>query len=284
MHALPGYSSYLWQDGSADSVFVTDHPGKFWVTVQDEFGCSGTDSIMVSPFQIPDLGVEQHEIICRGDSLILSPGANYQSYLWQDGSENPEFLVTEEGDYWVQMETNCGFYSDSVKVVFYKGILDLGQDTTLCDGEFLSLNPGNGYSKHLWSNGSTENNIMVKESGIYWLKAYDGFCYLSDSIEVDVCASLWFPNVFTPNSDGINDVFYAVATNPEGITAFKMTIFNRWGRIVHEMGHVNEVWDGKINGSSGSAGSYFWVCDFAARDKTGNLKNHSRQGSVTLFR
>jgi gliding motility-associated-like protein len=182
------------------------------------------------------------------------------------------------------METNCGFYNDSVKVVFYEGNLDLGNDTTLCDGEFLSLNPGNGYSKHLWSNGSTENNIMVKESGIYWLKAYDGFCYLSDSIEVDVCASLWFPNVFTPNSDGINDVFYAVATNPEGITAFKMTIFNRWGRIVHEMGHVNEVWDGKINGSSGSAGSYFWVCDFAARDKTGNLKNHSRQGSVTLFR
>jgi gliding motility-associated-like protein len=284
LHALPGYKTYLWQDGSADSFFVTDHPGKFWVTVQDEFGCSGTDSIIVSPFQIPDLGVEQQEIICRGDSLVLSPGANYQSYLWQDGSENPEFLVTEEGNYWVEMATNCGFYSDSVKVVFYEGNLDLGRDTTLCDGEFLSLNPGNGYSRHLWSNGSTESNILVSESGIYWLKAFDGFCFLSDSIEVDVCASLWFPNVFTPNSDGTNDVFYAVATNPEGITAFKMTIFNRWGRIVHEMGHVNEVWDGKINGSNGSAGSYFWVCDFAARDKTGNLKNYSRQGSVTLFR
>jgi len=284
LNALPGYSSYLWQDGSAGQDFVTTQPGKFWVTVQDEIGCSGTDSILVKPFQTPDLGVEDQEIICPGDTLVLNAGDENFSYLWQDGSDNPDFYVTEEGNYWVQIETICGFYTDSVEVQIYKGNLDLGRDTTLCDGEILKLDPGNNYSNHFWSNGSTESSILIGEEGNYWLKAFDGFCSISDTIYVEVCASIWVPNVFTPNSDGINDTFYAIATNPDGITAFKMTIFNRWGRIVHEMGNFNEFWDGKINGSVASPGAYFWVCDFAARDKTGNIKNHSRQGSVTLVR
>ena len=284
LNALPGYSSYLWQDGSAGQDFVTTQPGKFWVTVQDEIGCTGTDSILVKPFQTPDLGVEDQEIICLGDTLVLNVGDENLSYLWQDGSDNPDFYVTEEGDYWVQIETICGFYTDSVEVQIYKGNLDLGRDTTLCDGEILKLDPGNNYSNHFWSNGSTESSILIGEEGNYWLKAFDGLCSISDTIYVEVCASIWVPNVFTPNSDGINDTFYAVATNPDGITAFKMTILNRWGRIVQEMGNINEFWDGKINGSAASPGAYFWVCDFAARDKTGNIKNHSKQGSVTLVR
>ena len=88
----------------------------------------------------------------------------------------------------------------------------------------------------------------------------------------------------TPNSDGINDTFYALATNPDGISLFKMTIFNRWGRIVHEMANINDIWDGKINGSTASPDAYFWICDFAARDKTGIISNYSKHGSVTLFR
>ncbi len=284
LQALPGYSSYIWQDGSAGSVFTTNQPGKFWVTVQDEIGCSGTDTILVKPFQIPDLGLEPEEIICPGDTLILSPDEGHLSYLWQDGSIEPQYFANDEGNFRVQIETNCGFFSDSVDVHFYKGNLNLGNDTTLCDGELLRLNPGNIYSKYLWSNGSTESSILVSESAIYWLKAFDGICTISDTIFVETCASLWFPNVFTPNSDGLNDTFYAVATNPEGIAAFKMTIFNRWGRKVHEMGNVSEVWDGKINGSIASPGAYFWICNFAAREKSGSLKNHERQGSVTIIR
>jgi gliding motility-associated-like protein len=63
-----------------------------------------------------------------------------------------------------------------------------------------------------------------------------------------------------------------------------MTIFNRWGRIVHEMNNVNDEWDGKISGSTASAGAYFWVCDYQALDKFGNPKNHSKEGSVTIIR
>ncbi len=282
--ASSGYQSYQWQDGFSGDSFVTNHSGKFWVTVFDDIGCSGTDTILVSDFEIPGLGLASEEWICHGDSLLLDAGEGYTSYLWQDGTTEQEYLATEDGDYYVQIETICGFYTDSVKVYFYEGNLDLGNDTILCDGEQLLLYPGTGYSNFYWSNGSTDSILIVGEKGDYWLEAFDGFCYISDSIAVDACTSIWIPNVFTPNGDEYNQTFYAKAENPAGITQFKLTIFNRWGRIVYEMDDINDKWDGRLNGNDCSAGAYFWVCDYQALDKYGNLKNHSKQGSVTLIR
>jgi len=284
LHAKSGFQSYEWQDGSSGSTFVTDHAGEFQVTVFDEIGCSGTDNILISDFIEPGLNLAREEWICHGDSLLLDAGEGYLSYLWQDGSIEPEYLATDEGLYKVQIETICGFYADSVEVYFYEGNLDLGRDTILCDGEQLLLYPGTGYSSYYWSNGSTDSILIVGEKGEYWLEAFDGFCYISDSIAVDACANIWIPNVFTPNGDESNETFYAKAENPAGITQFKLTIFNRWGRIVYEINDIDDNWDGRLNGNECSAGAYFWVCDYQAIDKYGSPKNHSKQGSITLIR
>ena len=284
LHAKSGFQSYIWQDGSTGSTFVTDHAGEFQVTVFDEIGCSGTDNLLVSDFEVPGLDLAQEEWICHGDSLLLDAGEGYLSYLWQDGSNKAEYLVTDEGFYKVEVETICGFYTDSVEVYFYEGNLDLGRDTILCDGEQLLLYPGIGYSNYYWSNGSTDSILIVGEKGDYWLEAFDGFCYITDSIAVDACTSIWIPNVFTPNGDEYNQTFYAKAENPAGITQFKLTIFNRWGRIVYEMDDIDDKWDGRVNGKGCSAGAYFWVCDYQAVDKNGIPKNHSKKGSLTLIR
>ncbi len=284
LQALTGYETYVWHDGSGGNSFTTGHAGKFWVTVQDEIGCTGSDTILVSDFDIPALGMAGEELICRGDSLLLDAGEGHLSYFWQDGSQQPQLLVTGEGLYWVEIETICGMYADSVQVNFYEGDLDLGRDTTLCDGEMLRLYPGAGYSDYFWSNGSTDSSIFIGGSGTYWLEAFDGFCLVSDTIHVDACAQIWIPNVFTPNGDGYNDRFYADTENPGGIVNFRMVIFNRWGRIVYTMDHINDKWDGRINNTDASDGVYFWVCDYSAVDKHGKINNHSRQGSVTLIR
>ena len=284
LHAKLGFQTYLWQDGTTSSTFVCDHAGKFWVTILDEIGCSGTDTILVSPFDEPGLNLAQEEWICHGESLLLNAGEGYLSYLWQDGSSEAEYLATDEGFYKVLVETICGFYTDSVEVYFYEGNLDLGRDTILCDGEQLILYPGQGYSNYFWSNGSTDSILIVGEKGDYWLEAFDGFCNISDSIAVDACANIWIPNVFTPNGDEYNQTFYAEAENPSGITQFKLTIFNRWGRIIYETDDIDGKWDGRLNGNECSPGAYFWVCDYQAIDKYGSPKNHSKQGSVTLLR
>ncbi|MCF8365156.1 MAG: gliding motility-associated C-terminal domain-containing protein [Bacteroidales bacterium] len=284
IQATEGFSNYVWHDGSQNQSFTTNHEGIFWLTVQDDIGCAGTDTIKITDFEIPGLGLAGQEWLCPDDTLLLDAGGGYLSYLWSDGSQNQTLQVFNAGNYAVEVETVCGLFSDTIEIKLYQGNLDLGNDTILCDGEILYLNPGNNYSNFHWSNGSSDSTILVKNSGTYWLKAFDGFCNVSDSITIDACAEIWIPNVFTPNSDGHNDTFFAETENPAGIINFKMVIFNRWGRIVHTLENINDAWDGKINGSTAAEGVYFWECDYSARDKTGKINFHSKQGSVTLMR
>jgi gliding motility-associated-like protein len=278
------YEVYVWHDGSDGNEFITNLPGKFWVTVKDEIGCTGSDTIMVLPFSPPTLNLEPLEYLCEGDSLILAAGEGHVSYLWQDGSQNSYLSVEEEGMYRVIVETACGHYADTVQVIFYQGNLDLGNDTVLFTGETLLLYPGPAYSDHNWNTGSTESTLFVDQEGTYWLNAFDGYCYISDTIKVQYYSDIWVPNVFTPNNDGYNDSFYAVTSYPEGIFDFRMTIFNRWGKILFTMDKVYDQWDGTVNGSDAAEGVYFWTCEYTTFGSSDSLVRRIQRGSVTLIR
>jgi gliding motility-associated-like protein len=56
---------------------------------------------------------------------------------------------------------------------------------------------------------------------------------------------LYIPSAFTPNGDGINDVFFAKG---DGIKRFSLTIYNRWGEIVFYSDDINNGWDGTVSG------------------------------------
>ncbi len=283
--ALPGFSTYYWQDGSSNPTFTTELPGKYWVVVQDENGCTGADTISINPFKIPDFGLEPSEPICPGDSLLLAVDEGHFNYIWQNDSTNSHSLwVNQEGLYHIQVETICGIFNDSIEVFLHYGNLDLGNDTVMRFGEQLMLYPGQEYTQHYWSTGSYDSTIVVNEAGIYWLEAFDGVCFVTDSIRIDFFADIVIPNVFTPNNDGYNDSFYASTIYPDGVLEFKMTIFNRWGRVVHTLENIDETWDGTINGTLAADSVYFWVCEYAIFDLTGKVSFRKRQGSLTLIR
>jgi len=281
LNAGEGFGQYLWQDGSSDSVFIADSVGTYWVYVEDEIGCSGSDTIVLFPFSRPSLNLPNEVFICKGDSIVFNAGSGYLFYNWQDGSNDSVLIAYDEGLYWVNVLTDCGFYSDSVLLSFYEtAYLYLGNDTNICPGETIELNPGD-FNEYLWQDGSEDNLFIVTEPGIYWVKIFDGKCYASDTIFVDECSSLWVPNIFTPNGDNFNDYFYAVGSN---ITKFKMEIFNRWGRRLQTLNNINEKWDGKYKGNKCSQGVYYWIANFEISDKSGNKINKSLKGSVTLYR
>ena len=93
---------------------------------------------------------------------------------------------------------------------------------------------------------------------------------------VDVTGEVNIPNVFTPNGDGVNDIFQVIYT---GLRDYQVTIFNRWGREVYSWGDVNSGWDGKINGEPAADGVYFWVLE----GKTTTEQEISEKGNVTLI-
>lgn len=101
--------------------------------------------------------------------------------------------------------------------------------------------------------------------GCYAVAAIDSFNNESEPSYVkcvDNCSYYKLPNVFSPNGDGINDIF--VADNPLNyVKKVDMKIFNRWGELIYQTANPLIEWDGKAQNSNKlvSTGVYYYICD-----------------------
>lgn len=215
--------------------------------------------------------------LCEGDTLFLDASASNGSYLWQDNSTDSLYTVTEEGAYWVNVSNACGNTSDTVNVIYKSLAIELGEDTILCEGEELLLNAENFEATYLWQDNSTTSNINILENGTYWVEVEDGCNSLSDTIDVKVDACdvfIKFPNVFSPNGDGYNDIFTPIEINR--IKELQTSIYNRWGQVVYASENLNIGWDGKTTSSSKvPVGNYYWVINYIDEyDNKGTVKGY----------
>ncbi len=190
-------------------------------------------------------------------------------------------MINTEGFYWVQATNSCGSDFDSVYVSLLPlPYVFLGEDMMIGIRDEITLDAGEGFDSYLWYDGSGYRTITVSDSGNYWVRISDGFCFNSDTIYIEeVNCDLFVPIVFTPNWDNYNDYFYAVASND--ITEFDIIVYNRWGEKMWETTDINTKWDGKKNNSNSDTGTYFWIAQYICllSNKTYTLK-----GSVTLLR
>lgn len=93
------------------------------------------------------------------------------------------------------------------------------------------------------------------------------------------------PNAFTPNGDGVNDVFVPMRITPNLITKVNMHVFNRWGRTVYDTEEPFINWDGRAQGTRMECptGTYFYVCDVEMITPEGPVTKRL-QGIITLLR
>jgi gliding motility-associated-like protein len=90
---------------------------------------------------------------------------------------------------------------------------------------------------------------------------------------------LYFPNAFTPNDDGINDLFY---TKGRGIKTFKMYIYNRWGDLIFYTEDRTEGWDGRSNQGEKISEQEVYITVFETTDFLD--ENHYYVGKLVLVR
>ncbi|MBL6944433.1 MAG: PKD domain-containing protein, partial [Bacteroidales bacterium] len=182
-----GYSLYLWQDNSVNELFTVTQTGVYWVTVTNSNGCSTTDSITVSYFPSVNINLGSDSLYCFVDSILLHAGNNFAAYLWQDGSSDSLFTVYNNGTYWVEViDTNgCAGY-DTVNISFFRNTVNIGNDTIICSGNFVTLDAGMGFSNYLWSTGQTTQSIAINASGFYDVEASFGHCSSYDTMELTV--------------------------------------------------------------------------------------------------
>ncbi|HMG09961.1 MAG TPA: gliding motility-associated C-terminal domain-containing protein, partial [Mucilaginibacter sp.] len=103
-----------------------------------------------------------------------------------------------------------------------------------------------------------------------------------DEIDIDItqdkCEPVVFPNTFTPNGDGINDIFRPnQESNPLN---FKLVIYNRWGNRLFQSQSIYNGWDGTAKGNQAPFGVYYWIATYNMPDGKSSRQN----GTVTLIR
>jgi gliding motility-associated-like protein len=141
---------------------------------------------------------------------------------------------------------------------------------------------GNGSSQT--TTGNIHPATSFQAAGVYTviLISSKGNCLDTTEkiIMVDMPSKLETPNVFTPNGDGSNDVFYLNTANLQILSA---VIYDRWGTKVYEVSSKtgNISWDGKsLQGTECATGAYFYI--ISAEGKDG--KSYETKGNISLFR
>lgn len=276
LHASTANATYLWQDASEDATLLVTEQGTYWVRVTAGCG-SDTDSIVVDVNSLPTVNLGQNTALCQEDSLLLNASTTNASYLWQDNSAEPTFMVRQPGMYWVEVSTDCGMAQDSVLISHAPSpMLDLGEDASLCEEESLLLDVSTANATYLWQNGSPNPTFLVTQPGVYWVKLTTA-CSATDTIVIDeaVCeVTLEIPNVFTPNGDAVNDFFTPRIS--EGIISMTTDIYNRWGMKVFSTENLLIEW----NAEHTSAGVYYWIIRYS----TINGTEDSLHGYLTILR
>ena len=113
----------------------------------------------------------------------------------------------------------------------------------------------------------------------------DKSCEADTTISIRIGAefNMYFPNSFTPNGDGLNDVFGPVGIGIEP-DAYSMLIFDRWGKLVYETETLSTPWDGTYNGSTNIAPEGSYVVRIVANDYTDESDRNEYIFYVNLLR
>lgn len=168
-----------------------------------------------------------------GETLILTASED-GTYLWSDASITKSISISSSGSYSVTVidSFGCKGVSPFVTITLVPRVSGLfpNHERMICIDEPIVLATGKT-GIHTWSTGETSASVSVKEPGIYWVEVADGICpIVRDSVLILRDASLFVPNLITPNNDGSNDaVFISDYPGKKSII-----IYNRWGEKVFE--------------------------------------------------
>ena len=284
--ATPG-GSYQWDDGTVSAQRTVGQSGTYSVQIQVG-ACRQADTVAVVFNPLPVFSLGRDTTLCFPASLLLAALPDADTYRWSEGSATPQILVRQTGLVWGEVTQDGCTWRDSIQVTMNTPPQPvLGPDTTICSSQPLVLQPGVTAASFVWQDGSTGTDLAVSESGVYFVTAANGPCVASDTIVVTAqdCLefSVYFPNAFSPNDDGVNDLFLPLLADRIEVLSFDLRIFDRWGTQVFQTTDASQGWDGAYRGQKLPQGAYIYALLLRYRD---DFKEDETtvSGEITLLR
>ena len=180
------FFTYLWQDSSAGQFYTVGSAGTYAVRITSFSGCSNTDTITVSVLANPVVNLGGDSLFCGAVAISLDAGNGQAAYLWNDGSTSQSLAVNDSGSYSVEVTDANGCKArDTIQLgILQLPSVELGNDTSLCQGSSLILDAGPLYT-YAWQDGSTNQTFTVNVDGTYSVQITDlAGCANKDSVTV----------------------------------------------------------------------------------------------------
>ncbi len=274
-------TTIAWEDGTTAFEFIATTPGIYSVTAEQN-GCMATDSVVVMPGDPPWIDVSGDITLCDSQAVELTASANDASaIMWPDGTTGNTFTAASPGIYHASIANACGFAMDSAVVQL--AAFHPPADMAICPGGVAFITFEGIADEVLWENGSHDLEIQLPEGTYAYQLTDSAGCLRSDTIEVFVDPAaddlVFVPNAFSPNGDGINDLFSMAGAERE---EYRLQIFDRWGELIHQSEDPSASWDGTVNGEVVPVGVYVYLLNY--RDTCGSTGRQRRSGHVMVVR
>ena len=266
---VEGADQYQWSPsaGLSSTTIATPEANPAENTVYTVVGSNacGEDSFQVTVLVSSiDVTIQADSVVCANEPFFLSAnGAN--NYVWQPSESvfsiysaetqaeiNQSSVITVTG-----MDSLGCTGTESVLIRTYPRLsFRLGNDRVIDFGEEITLETFSAFpitwedNPYISCTSCNNPSVFPPETTTYIGEITTDFgCPERDSLTVFVRGELYVPNAFTPDGDGLNDIFKAEGLD---IVKFNMKIFNRWGELIFESDDINNGW----NGSSGNDSYY----------------------------
>jgi len=298
-------SNSLTDPASPNPIAFPGSTTSYEVTVTDSFGCSNSNSVLIKvddPIQA-DAGSDIE--FCFGDSGVFSPNLDTSKIIvfhWSPSnglddstSMNPLVIQDSTTVYILHVSNTCNESYDTVNVIVNPlPEVDAGKNAEIMWGNTTQLSATPDFVDYTWepSTGLNNNSIFDPIAGPITTTSYQvvvtdtNGCKGSDVVDVKVITDLQIevPTGFTPNGDGLNDIFLVYDRfGGTGFQSFDLRVYNRWGELVFHSTDISEGWDGKNmhNSKDMEIGTYVWMLSITKKD---GVVEEPMVGNVSLIR
>jgi gliding motility-associated-like protein len=293
-----GATNYIWQPGnlSGASISVGPMSNQTYTVTGTQAGCSAEATVLVTLAPIANVSVSAPLVLCKGDiGTLTATGASY--YTWEPGGGSGSSFTVQpmQNTTYTVTASNGGtcIASTTVNVSVHYVVADFVDNsiksTYLDPIQFTNLSVNNTYNFWYFTNqtisGEVNPTVLFDDPGVYVA------CLLVSDVrgcDDTLCKeiiigcpeeALFIPNTFTPNDDGLNDVF-RVSTLGQCIDSFEMDIFDRWGEVIFTTKDLAKGWDGKVKGIIAKNDVYAYLVKYTMINK----KAYTKTGHVTLMK
>ncbi|MCA1762514.1 MAG: gliding motility-associated C-terminal domain-containing protein [Flavobacteriales bacterium] len=276
--------AYLWSTGQTTPSIEVSEAGEYTVDI---------DMVCFNRSQTYEVSVLPEPVFTQPDTFSICEGETTQvdlltddEVLWSDGGTGSIRTIDINGPFeFIVTKGDCSKPGALSVLPALLPAIELSTfEFSICEGSSLVVAPEFTHADSIsWSDGSTQDFIRVDKESSLSVKAFNdcGAVEQEISVTVEEChCPLFLPNAFTPNRDGINDVFKA--ETPCRSKAFELVIFNRWGE---EVFYTNDISQGWIGGKDYYAPNTFYQYRYSATlEKNGEIFFREGTGHLQSIR